>query len=38
MSIKSKNACIELREIRDGKRDISTLGTLDELIDELKHS
>jgi metal-responsive CopG/Arc/MetJ family transcriptional regulator len=33
-----KDACIELKEIRDGKKDISTLGTLDDLIDELENN
>ena len=33
-----ENACIELREIRDGKRKVPTVDTLDELIDELENS
>jgi metal-responsive CopG/Arc/MetJ family transcriptional regulator len=33
-----ENAFTELQAIRDGKKDVSTLGTLDGLIDELKHS
>jgi len=33
-----EDACIELKEIRDGKKDISTLGTLDDLIDELENN
>lgn len=32
-----EDACIELKEIRDGKKNISTLGTLDDLIDELEN-
>ena len=33
-----ENACIELREIRDGKRKVSKKDTLDGLIDELENS
>ena len=33
-----ENACIELREIRDGKRKLSTVDTLDGLIDEFENS
>ena len=33
-----ENACKELQMIRDGKKDVSSLGTLEDLIDELKHS
>jgi len=32
-----EDACIELKEIRDGKKNISALGTLDDLIDELEN-
>ncbi len=33
-----ENAFMELKNIRDGKKSTSSLGTLDDLIDELKHS
>ena len=33
-----ENACIELRDIKDGKIDKNSLGTLEDLIDELKHN
>ena len=33
-----ENAFMELKNIRDGKKETSSLGTLDDLIDELKHS
>ena len=33
-----ENACIQLQEIKNGEKSISSLGTLDELINELKHS
>jgi metal-responsive CopG/Arc/MetJ family transcriptional regulator len=33
-----ENACVELREIRDGKRKVSKLDTLDGLIDELENN
>lgn len=33
-----ENACIELREIRDGKGKVSTVDTLDDLIDKLENS
>lgn len=33
-----ENAFVELKEIREGKKNTSTLGTLDDLINELEHS
>lgn len=33
-----ENACIQLQEIKNAEKSISSLGTLDELINELKHS
>ena len=33
-----ENACVELREIRDGKRKVSKSDTLDGLIDELENN
>ena len=33
-----ENAFMELKNIREGKKETSSLGTLDDLIDELKHS
>jgi len=33
-----ENACIEFRDIKDGKIDKNSLGTLEDLIDELKHN
>jgi CopG family transcriptional regulator/antitoxin EndoAI len=33
-----ESACVELKEIKDNKKDPATLGTLDELIYELKDS
>jgi metal-responsive CopG/Arc/MetJ family transcriptional regulator len=33
-----ENACVQLREIRDGKRKVSKSDTLDGLIDELENN